>query len=41
MLKYDIIEESIFVYVFLVVLVKKLNNEYRFVIDYRKLNVVI
>lgn len=40
MLKYDIIEESTSSYASPVVLVKKPNNEYRFAIDYRKLNAV-
>lgn len=40
MLKYDFIGKSTSAYASSVVLVKKLNNEYRFVIDYRKLNTV-
>lgn len=40
MLKYDIIEESTSPYASPVVLVKKPNNEYRFVIDYRNLSTV-
>ena len=40
MLKYDIIEECSSSYSSPIVLVKKPNNEYRFAIDYRKLNAV-
>ena len=40
MLKHDIIVESTSAYASPVVLVKKPNNEFRFAIDYRKLNAV-
>jgi hypothetical protein len=40
MLKNDIIEHSTSEYSFPIVLVKKKNGEFRFVIDYRKLNAV-
>jgi hypothetical protein len=40
MLKNDIIEHSTSEYSFPIVLVKKKNGEFRFAIDYRKLNAV-
>ena len=41
MLKNDIIEHSTSEYSFPIVLVKKKNGEFRFAIDYRKLNAII